>query len=92
MANTSSEKADGDLKGFDRGLKAEKILGATNSKGELSFLMKWKGTKIVEMVPAKEANIICPQVVIAFYENHIKWLASSDSDDNEDKKPVCSII
>ena len=32
-----------------------------------------KGADILDWVPAKEANVKCPQVVIKYYESCLTW-------------------
>ena len=40
---------------------------------DTSFTPLRKNTDILDWVPAKEANVKCPQVVIKYYENCLTW-------------------
>lgn len=66
------------LNGFERGLKPERIIGATDTSGELMFLMKWEGTDEADLVRSKDARSKCPQLIIEFYEKHLTWNNSAD--------------
>jgi len=56
----------------------EKIIGATDSSGELMFLIKWQGTEEADLVLAKDVNLMFPQIVIKFYEERFQWRSSEN--------------
>ncbi|KAF3860466.1 hypothetical protein F7725_000721 [Dissostichus mawsoni] len=65
-------------RGFERGLEPEKIIGATDSCGDLM-----KDSDEADLVLAKEANHKCPQIVIAFYEERLTWHEDSDKKEKD---------
>lgn len=80
-AAKEKKKADKN-NGFEKGLTAEEIIGATENNGEVHFLIKWKeATHDYELIPSRVVNLKVPQMVIAFYEARLTWSTTSNSQD-----------
>ena len=71
-----SDEDDLGAEGFARGLEPDKIAGAIQLDSQLLFLIKWKDSRFSDLVPAQEANTKCPQIVIKYYEDRLKWISS----------------
>ncbi|CAG11992.1 unnamed protein product [Tetraodon nigroviridis] len=61
----------------------ECIIGSTDRQGELVFLVKWKNSEDVGLLPAREASVRYPQMVIGFYERKLAWHCGDDEHDGD---------
>jgi len=61
--------------GWDRGWTAKKVLGVTRyPDNSLWVLVAWNGgDHIPDLVPNMVANEKCPELMIEYYEAHLKW-------------------
>lgn len=53
--------------------RPENMIGATVAQGEIMFLIKWKNTNKVNLVPKRIVNDRWPQIVIKFYEKRLQF-------------------
>ncbi|XP_037026317.1 uncharacterized protein LOC119067442 isoform X2 [Bradysia coprophila] len=85
-------------RGFERGLTLEKIVGVTNCKNELMFLLKWNDCLEYDLVKASEVNEKCPDIVIEYYEsrcpinqkcdNNVRFSSRYESELIENPAPI----
>ena len=66
------EIVDEGPKGFARGLEAEKILGATDTPGSITYLVQWTDGE-ADLVDCKECRERIPKLVVAFYEERVTF-------------------
>lgn len=74
LAGDNPKEAGGDSFKTDEGhLEPEKIIGATSQDGQVMYLIKWKNMNKADLISSKIAKIACPQIVLAFLEERLKW-------------------
>lgn len=56
------------IRGYERGLPIEQIVGATDATGDVLYLVKWQFCEEFDLVPGEELKQKNPEFIIDFYE------------------------
>ena len=51
----------------------DKIVAVARISGSVKYLVKWKDSKFIDLLSIDEVTLICPDLVINFYEQRISW-------------------
>ena len=63
------------------------VVGRCTTQGSVNITCRYrKNSDEADLVPAKEANMKCPQVVIAFYEERLTWHSYPTEEEKKDDK------
>merc|ERR1711874_240649 len=83
VSKKTEEVKKADLKGFGRGLKAEKIIGTTITPDDIFYLVKWAGGEEADLLPSKEVHKAAPQIVIKYHEDRMRDLNNKTEEEEE---------
>uniref|UniRef100_A0A8D8WZL2 Chromobox protein homolog 1 n=1 Tax=Cacopsylla melanoneura TaxID=428564 RepID=A0A8D8WZL2_9HEMI len=61
------------VKGIDRNLPVEQIIGASIELGFPAFLVTWEGSDEADLLPAELCKRKYPQPLIKFFEKHLTF-------------------
>ena len=80
MLQPPGTKGSANVKGFDRAFRPAEIVSSRAVDKKHYFLMKWQECDFKEWVEADIADILCPRMVIEFYERFLQWKEDPDKD------------
>jgi len=77
QSDVSEHTVNDNEKGASPEREAEKIICMTDKPfGQHSFLVKWHGMEKGDLIPARQANLMFPQLVLTYYEEKLTWHVS----------------
>ncbi|KAG5680621.1 hypothetical protein PVAND_010115 [Polypedilum vanderplanki] len=51
----------------------EEVIGATDSNGQLEYMIKWKDVDECTLIPSVEAKEKCSKLLVDFFEKRLVW-------------------
>lgn len=64
-----------------RNLKIERIVGVNKRNGNLYVRIKYIGKDDIDWIPSKNVHVLCPQLLINYYESRVVWEEADDPKD-----------